>query len=177
MHISTLEEYGLRCALQLAKLQKPSTLSASQIAEKEGLSMQYVSKIMFLFRRAGLVDGKRGIQGGFQLHKSAQDIPIKDIFDALRGAKVLEHFCSEHKGKQLHCVHLESCSVRPVWETLTGYFASVLEQVTLADLLLGENESRKRIDLFAKQEANRVLQRMKMNRTNSIQALSAANRL
>lgn len=159
MHISAVEEYGLRCALQLASLSEGSLLAASQIAEREGISVQYASKIMHLFRRAGLVSASRGMQGGFRLSKPAAEISVKQVFGALREEERTD-FCSQHKGLQESCVHLKACSVRPVWDVLFSYFDTVLEKLTLADLTRGESDSRRRVDEFARAEADRISQRL-----------------
>lgn len=156
MHISAVEEYGLRCALQLASLEGGALLAASQIAEREGISVQYASKIMHLFRRAGLVSASRGMQGGFRLVKPAQEISVKMVFNALREEERNAEFCTQHKGLQDECVHLKSCSVRPVWDVLFSYFDLVLEKLSLADLRRTEEEARRRVDVFARFEAERV---------------------
>ena len=159
MHISALEEYGLRCALRLATLSEGHTLAASQIAEREGLSAQYASKIMHLFRKAGLVKAVRGMQGGFRLAKPAAEIRIKSVFESLREEPKHDEFCQQYRGQQTECVHMSNCSVRPVWQVLSGYFDSVLDKVSLADLLRTEEDTRKRIEVFAGAEAERIRQR------------------
>ena len=157
MHISAVEEYGLRCALQLASLADGSVLAASQIAEREGISVQYASKIMHLFRKANLVVASRGMQGGFRLARPPSEVSVKAIFGSLREEKT--DFCGQYKGQQQECVHLKSCSVRPVWDVLSSYFDSVLEQLTLADLNRNENETRRRVEEFARGEAERIRHR------------------
>lgn len=156
MHISAVEEYGLRCALQLAALAEGEVLAASQIAEREGISVQYASKIMHIFRKAGLVQAVRGMQGGFRLGKLPIDIPIRDVFSALRETKNSITFCHQYTGNKDECVHLQACSVRPVWQILASYFDSVLEKISLADLVRNETDARKRVELFAKGEAERI---------------------
>lgn len=155
MHISAVEEYGLRCALQLASLEEGAVLAASQIAEREGISVQYASKIMHLFRKAGLVSASRGMQGGFRLSSPAAGISLKSVFGAIREEEKTG-FCNNYKGLQQECVHLKACSVRPVWDVLSSYFDSVLENLTLADLSRSEVESRRRIEEFARGEAERI---------------------
>jgi Rrf2 family protein len=158
MHISALEEYGLRCALQLASLAPGSVLAASQVAEREGISVQYASKILHLFRKAGLVLASRGMQGGFRLARAPEEIALKAVFGSLR-ADEKETFCSQYAGQHAECVHLRECSVRPVFHVLTGYFDSVLAYLTLADLARTEAEAQERIDRFARAEAERVRNR------------------
>lgn len=163
MHISAVEEYGLRCALQLASLETGAVLAASQIAEREGISVQYASKIMHLFRKAGLVAASRGMQGGFWLKQPPSEISLKSVFSAVREEKA--GFCNQYKGLQEECVHLKECSVRPVWDVLSSYFDSVLDHLTLADLVSSEAESRKRIEIMAKAEANRIKERFSVTQS------------
>ncbi len=154
MHISAVEEYGLRCALQLASLSPGGLLAASQIAEREGISVQYASKIMHLFRKAGLVEAARGMQGGFRLARPAIEVSLKTVFSALKEEK--KGFCNQYKGLQEECVHLKDCSVRPVWHVLSSYFDSVLEQLNLNDLVRSEVETQARMESFARQGADQL---------------------
>ena len=156
MHISAVEEYGLRCALQLASLEEGALLAASQIAEREGISVQYASKIMHLFRKAGLVEASRGMQGGFRLAKLPGAVTLKSVFAAVKEDKAAG-FCNQYKGLQDECVHLQECSVRPVWNVLSTYFDAVLDQLTLGDLAQSEAQSRQRIEKFARSEAERIV--------------------
>jgi len=141
MKITGLEEYGLRCILKLANVKASEPLAASAIAEDEGISVEYVRKFMFLLRKANLVKAVRGIQGGFALNKPADKISIKAIFDALRKEKFSQrNFCHHFPGHKTECVHMDSCSVRPIWTLLFVYFDNLLSDITLADLLRGESE-------------------------------------
>ncbi|HEY8279486.1 MAG TPA: Rrf2 family transcriptional regulator [Bdellovibrionota bacterium] len=161
MHISAVEEYGLRCALQLASQPEGSVLAASQVAEREGISVQYASKILHLFRKAGLVSASRGMQGGFRLVRAPEEISIKAVFGAVRESKT--GHCDQYRGLQAECVHLKDCSVRPVFNVLSGYFDSVLEHLTLGDLSRTEAETKFRVEQFAKTEAERLRARLSGN--------------
>lgn len=146
MHISALEEYGLRCALQLAKGAGRGPLSASQIAESEGISVEYVSKFMHLFKKTGFVTAARGVQGGFSLVRSPNEITLKEVFDALKAKKTANsNFCNQYAGQQQSCVHIHQCSVRPFWQLLSFYFDEVTHELTLTDLLEHENMTRDKI--------------------------------
>lgn len=138
--ISGLEEYGLRCALQLARCFKTMPhISASTIAEKEGLSIEYVRKFMYLFRQQRLVKTVRGIQGGFALTKNPAEITLKEIFDCLKKKKQApKTFCKHFSGQLSHCIHLGECSVRPVWALLLAYTDHLFQTITLQDLLQQE---------------------------------------
>jgi Rrf2 family cysteine metabolism transcriptional repressor len=140
MNVSALEEYGLRCAVRLAALKPSETLSAPEIAESEGLSVEYVSKFMLLLKRADLVRTVRGINGGFALTKSPSEINLKSVFDALGSKRQdsSDEFCKSFAGKSESCTRSGNCSIKPFWKILSSYVDEVTREMTLNDLLLGE---------------------------------------
>ncbi|MBU6153562.1 MAG: Rrf2 family transcriptional regulator [Bdellovibrionales bacterium] len=139
MNVSPLEEYGLRCAVQLASLPEGESLSAPEIAEREGLSVEYVSKFMLLLKRGGLVKTIRGIKGGFLLAKHPAEIPLKEVFDALKqNRKTNRGFCDSFSGKSETCVRSKGCAIRPFWQILSRYIEEFTTRLTLQDLLQGE---------------------------------------
>ena len=140
MQVSALEEYGLRCALQLAKSFSKGPIPASHIAEKEYLSIEYASKIMYYFRRAGIVQSERGTQGGFYLTKNPSQISLQEIIFSLKPKKETEEtdFCQKYTGKHETCAHNTECSLRPVWQLISSYSERVLSSLTLNDLINNE---------------------------------------
>ena len=143
MNVSALEEYGLRCAVTLAALKPDQTLSAPEIAEKEGLSVEYVSKFMLHLKKAGLVTTVRGVNGGFALAKPASEVSLREVFDALRGKRRVsdESFCDAFAGKSDNCVHHGGCSIRPFWKILSLYIEAFTSEMTLQDMLNPEKET------------------------------------
>jgi Rrf2 family protein len=157
MNVSPLEEYGLRCAVQLAALPRGESLSAPEIAEREGLSVEYVSKFMLLLRRGGLVRTIRGIKGGFLLAKAPSEIALKEVFDALKQPKKAPRgFCDSFSGKSETCVRSKGCSIRPFWETLSRHVEEFTTRITLQDLLQGEEVTRGKTRAIALEGASRL---------------------
>ncbi len=152
MNVSPLEEYGLRCAVQLASLEAGQTLSAPEIAEREGLSVEYVSKFMLLLKRGGLVRTLRGIHGGFALARPAGQISVKDVFDALKQQRKSKgDFCESFAGKSETCVRSSACGIRPFWQMLSRTVEEFTARMTLQDLLMTESETEKKATLVADQ--------------------------
>ena len=136
MRVSATEEYGLRCILQLARSRR-AVASADEISFREGISVEYVSKLMQFFRKAGLVDSVRGSRGGFILRKKAEDISLFEVLQALPRGKIffdIKEFCSRYTGAQDSCVHLNNCGVRSLWSYLFAHFYAVLKELSLADM-------------------------------------------
>jgi Rrf2 family transcriptional regulator, iron-sulfur cluster assembly transcription factor len=141
MKISALEEYGLRCLVQLARAgAEPTgsvTLSTRQIAEMEGLTLEYTAQILATLRRAGLVSSVRGVHGGFRLAHPAAELNVGRLFRTLDGA-IDEGICSSYTGNADTCTHAAACNVAPVWAELARRIYGFLDRVSLADIAAGD---------------------------------------
>lgn len=135
MKITAIEKYGLRCLLVLARGGPDKQLSISEIAEKEGLSVPYTSKLLSILRKAGLVQAERGRGGGFNITRKAADITLFDVLTALGGPLVEPHHCTRYTGNLKECVHIDRCSVHDVLDSLADYVQHFLTDTTLEDIL------------------------------------------
>lgn len=138
MKITSQEEYGLRCLLQLARTPQGQIVSVKEIAGKEGLSSAYVEKLLRLLAKAGLVHSVRGIKGGYVLNRPASSVMLGEVVRALGTVQTTNHICTSFTGNQDACVHFSDCGIRSVWSGLTAYIQNFMDQTTLASLL--ENE-------------------------------------
>lgn len=80
--ISRTTEYALTASVCLAAVEGES-LTAGQIAERSGLPLGYLSKVLRLLARAHIVSSRRGPSGGFQLTRPAKDISLLEVIDAV----------------------------------------------------------------------------------------------
>jgi Rrf2 family protein len=138
--LSTQEEYGLRCLLQLARAGEGASLTITEMSEREGISSPNVAKIMRILRRAGLVKSTRGKTGGYRLTRPAAEVRALDVLSALGGRLFDTSFCDRHAGVERHCLNLRDCSIRPVLRGLQQAVDHVLGELTLASLLPSEGE-------------------------------------
>ncbi|MEK6543907.1 MAG: Rrf2 family transcriptional regulator [Elusimicrobiota bacterium] len=136
MKISSAEEYGLRCLLQLASA-KGAYLGISAIAKAEGLTQAYTGKLMFMLKRGGIVKSTRGAHGGYNLAFSPEKVSMDRIMRALTHMPRKEQeICTQFPGEESRCVHSRSaCGLRTVWFKIYKDIWGVLENTTLADLL------------------------------------------
>ncbi len=170
MNVSALEEYGLRCAARLAILQDEETLSAPEIAESEGLSVEYVSKFMLHLKKAGLVRTVRGVNGGFALARKPSEITLKDVFDALSGKKrVNDEFCKSFAGKSETCTRMDGCTIRPFWKVLSHYIEEFTKEMTLQDLVQSEQKTHSRTEEIAKRNVEQI-RKLKLEMKEELQS-------
>ncbi|HEY7515289.1 MAG TPA: Rrf2 family transcriptional regulator, partial [Vicinamibacteria bacterium] len=105
MKLSSQEEYGLRCLLQIARLGEGGSLTIAEMSQREGISAPNVAKIMRILRRAGLVRSTRGKAGGYSLSHSPAEIPVGDALGALGGRLFDATFCDRHSGVEDRCLN------------------------------------------------------------------------
>ena len=138
MKITSQEEYGLRCILQLARQEHGAPLLVRDIAEREGLSVAYVEKLLLIISRAGIIESVRGPKGGFLLTRPCAEISIGEVMRVLGGVPSKDEICSQFTGNHDTCVHHVDCSLRPVWASITSFVHSVFDKIPISVLLQGE---------------------------------------
>ena len=146
MRITTWAEYGLICALHLAKRFAEGPVTGRDVAEKERLPADYVEQILLRLRRAGVVRSTRGARGGYALDRPPEQITVRQVIQASELA-TFELHCITHPVDEVRCSTSHSCSIRPVWQLLQRRIDDVLDGVCLADLLDEEVAVRERVGL------------------------------
>jgi Rrf2 family protein len=148
MRITTWAEYGLICALHLARRPDEGPITGRDIAASERLSGDYVEQILLRLRRAGLVKSTRGARGGYQLARPAAEVTVRDVIKASE-LSTFELHCVSHPVDSERCSDASECSIRPVWLLLQQRIDEVLDGVCLQDLLAQEATVRARVGLDA----------------------------
>lgn len=143
LKLSTKGRYGLRAMVDLAINSAGDEIVAlSQIADRQSISLNYLEQLIARLRRAGLVKGIRGAQGGYILSKSPEDISIGDILRALEG-NLNPVECTEIMGEDL-CDNSDVCVTKYVWKRISDSINETVDNIKLSELL---EESNRIIDL------------------------------
>jgi Rrf2 family protein len=135
MKFSAQEEYGLRCLLQIARLQEDESMTILEISKLEGLTQPHVAKLTMILRKGGFIKSTRGQTGGYTLARGADDILLGDVLNALGGKLYDAEFCTKHSGYNSICTHDIDCSVRSVWQVVQTAVDNVVYKITLSDLM------------------------------------------
>lgn len=142
MKLSTQEEYGLRCLLQVGRQENltDESLTISEIGKMENLSIPNVGKLLRVLRLGGYIKSMRGNTGGYKLARPADQIIISDVLTTLGGPLFGPEFCENHAGQASLCTHSIDCSIRSLWHNIQVVVDQVLGKITLKDLLCSEQE-------------------------------------
>ncbi|MGE4576914.1 MAG: Rrf2 family transcriptional regulator [Candidatus Methanomethylophilaceae archaeon] len=137
MQISTKGRYAMRLMLDIAKYGRGETVKIKDIADRQDISPKYLEQIISELNRAGLVKSTRGPQGGYSLAKSPEEYTVGSILRVMEGdlsvvqcVKDGEEFCDRY----------DTCTTVRLWRKVSDAISSVVDNVTLADLLRWEAE-------------------------------------
>ena len=145
MKFSAQEEYGLRCLIQVARKGDKESMTIPEISKLEGLTTTHAAKLLMILRKEGYITSVRGQSGGYSLARTPNDIKISDVLHSLGGRLYDAEFCGKHSGALDICTHAVDCSVRSLWQVIQQAVDSVIEHLTLADML---DEQKSNITFF-----------------------------
>ncbi|MRW85512.1 Rrf2 family transcriptional regulator [Pseudoduganella sp. FT26W] len=140
-HISSGVEYGIHCLLFLVGEDGGSRdASVRDLAELQGVPLDFLAKIFTKLSKAGLVAATEGVKGGFTLARAAGDISVLDVVTAIDGDKALFD-CREIRAR---CALFDdtppnwatsgTCAVHAVMQGAQRRMEEALAQETLQDL-------------------------------------------
>ncbi len=128
--LNRLTDYAVVVMTQLA-LRDKDTMTASAIARDTGVPLPTVAKVLNALARDGLIVSQRGAAGGYGLSRSAVEIGVADIIQAIEGPIALTA-CVD--GSTNHCDVEDLCPMRGGWDKVNRAIRGALDSVTLADM-------------------------------------------
>jgi Rrf2 family protein len=132
VHISARSDYAVRAALGLAAAH-PATVSSATLATDQELPRKFLEAILADLRRAGLVRGQRGVEGGYVLTRPPGEVAIGDVLRAVDGP------LAEVRGRRPEETSYDGTAehLQQLWVAVRAAVRSVLDEVTLDDVLRG----------------------------------------
>ncbi len=140
MKVSTKGRYALRLMLDLALNSTGEQITIKSIAARQDISDKYLEQIISLLNHAGYVKSIRGAQGGYKLTKDLSEYTVGMILRLTEGSLVPVD-CIEEKSHD--CCRSSECVTREVWQKLYNAINSVVDNITLQDLV---NRKRSKTD-------------------------------
>ena len=139
MKFSTKGRYGLRAMVDLAVHSNGDHVALCNIAERQGVSTNYLEQVFSLLRKSGLVKSEKGAQGGYVLAEAPEDIKVGRILRVLEGPlSVIEE---NPEGTDTNETAIQRCIRMSVWDKMNESLNTLVESMTLEDL--AENYKQK----------------------------------
>ncbi len=134
MRVSAKTDYALRAAVELAAAGDGAPVKGERLATSQSIPLRFLENILLQLRHAGIVESRRGADGGYRLARPAAEITLADVIRAidgpLAGVSGARPETLDFKGR--------SEPLRDVWVAVRASLRSVLEHVTLADVAANE---------------------------------------
>ena len=133
MRVSAKADYAVRAAVELAsrKVADEGPIKGGELATAQKIPLRFLENILGELRHAGVVQSQRGADGGYWLARSADDITLAEIIRSVEGP------LASVRGERPEDLeyHGNSEQLRDVWVALRANIRTVLESVTLEDVV------------------------------------------
>lgn len=133
VRVSAKVDYALRAAAQLASDEGGEPVKAETIAHAQGIPPSFLLGILRELTRAHLLKSHRGSDGGYSLARPASEITLAEVMRVIDGPLV--NLRDSHIRELGYGGPAEA--LEDVWMAVRSSVRSVLDTVTLADLVKG----------------------------------------
>ncbi|HAT59933.1 MAG TPA: Rrf2 family transcriptional regulator [Opitutae bacterium] len=132
MKLTVKLEYACRALVQLAKRYEGSGVSSiEELASVEKIPAKYLAQILSELRNGGLVESRRGKQGGYLLARAPDQISIYDVISLIESEMFSESSrVSGDSGE----------AIAKAWAEIQERFEDIVRSITLAELAVRENQ-------------------------------------
>ena len=133
MRISAKGEYAAKAVLYLS-LKYPGVVTIHEVARRHGIPIKYLEQILLALKKAGLLESRRGVRGGYTLARPPEKIAIGDVLRVVDG-HFSESSCIEVDLKDSYvCPESDICGLKQVWQDVQGAVDKILFETTFDDV-------------------------------------------
>jgi Rrf2 family protein len=151
--MSTTAQYALRALSQLSRQADGQPVLGRELARGTNIPANYLSKLMWQLRKAGLVSATRGAKGGYRLERPAGQvrlIEVIEVFDRVRAQPP----CLTGRGEA--CCDRRPCAIHQAWKKVRDVYLDFLEGTTLADLSAADDSPKRPPIQIARSEGSHL---------------------
>ena len=132
MIISTRGRYALRVMLDLAENGNGEYIAMKKIAERQGISLKYLERILPVLTQNHIVEGVSGKGGGYRLTRRPEEYKVGEILRLTEGDLApVACLCSGAKA----CERAEICKTQPMWAEFYKITNAYFDGITLSALM------------------------------------------
>lgn len=129
--LNKLTDYGIVLMAHVARGDERTPHTARSLSQATKLPLPTVGKLLRQLSDSGLLSSHRGVKGGYNLARTAEEISVADIILALEGPIGFTE-CSVVPGL---CEMERSCSIKINSQIIGDALRDALEQVMLSNLI------------------------------------------
>lgn len=133
--LSKKAKYALKALLFLLKNEDRGTILIAEISDQERIPKKFLEQILLELKKQGILQSKRGKEGGYFLGRPANEIGIGQVVRIIDGplapipcvSKMAYRRCDE-------CIDEKTCEIRNLFLQVRDATIEILDKTTLAGL-------------------------------------------
>jgi Rrf2 family transcriptional regulator, cysteine metabolism repressor len=135
-------QYALRAAFELARHNYYKPAKIQNIAKAQGISPRFLEVILNQLRHAGLVDSRRGNEGGYLLARSPAEITVGEIVRCIQGPIAVTG--TEAQSNDSGGAVFGDDAFDELWRDVNAAICKVCDSRTIADLVDSATEKQRK---------------------------------
>ncbi len=140
MKLTTKGRYAVMALADLAKFDNGRPVSLRDISLRQGISLLYLEQIFSKLKKNSLVKSIRGVNGGYILTKSPDEIKLSNIFTAVQ-EEIKTVRCKKDSKKG--CTGKSTkCITHNLWDELELHIQFFFNKKNLGDLIKGNFQNK-----------------------------------
>ena len=140
MKLTSKGRYAVMALADLANFDKGKPVSLRDISLRQGISLLYLEQIFSKLKRNNIVRSVRGVNGGYVLKSTPNEIKLATIFSAVN-EEIKTVQCKKESKKSCNG-KTSKCITHNLWEELEMHIQNFFNKKNLGDLIKGNNENR-----------------------------------
>jgi Rrf2 family protein len=136
MKLSRTVAYAVRATLQLAKSDTTSPVPCSQLAAEGKMPERFLLQILRNLVTHGILRSTRGVEGGYSLVRTPEQISLLEVIEAIEGPYETETSLGEGEGISTEA----QAKLKEALSQVTNTTRQQLEAIKLSQLLLPPSE-------------------------------------
>lgn len=142
MKLSKKSDYAMRAIIYLSMHYNEGAIQIREISANEKVPQKFLENILLVLRKAGILNSKIGLKGGYELARSPDLITLGEVIRALDGAIAPVDCVSKISYKP--CSEEVTCVIRGVMLDIRNAITDVLDRMTFADMCSRVRGSREK---------------------------------
>jgi Rrf2 family protein len=130
LKISKKADYGMMALMHLAQHQDRASWNAREIAERYGIPIELMAKILQKLVQRGFLMSHHGTNGGYSLARPAETITAAEVISAIEGPLSLTS-CVSDEG---FCMQFDKCNIKSPLQRLNDGVVQMLSHITIAQM-------------------------------------------
>ena len=128
MIISSKGKYGLVALMDICLYSRSEAVTLKSVSKRQDISERYLEQIFSILKKGGIINSKKGAQGGYFLARKPKDITVGEILNILEGyLKIVSP--SEEKND------IECFMQKKIWNNINRQIETYFNSITLEELV------------------------------------------